>query len=57
MHKSYKIFSNMPCFTLQNATFYNTKDRLSHGKRRPFGNELIFSGIIINAPYHNISTI
>lgn len=45
MHEYHQMFSNMPCFVLQKAVFYNTKGHLLHSKRCPFGNALIYSGI------------
>lgn len=45
MHEYHQMFSNMPCFVLQKAVFYNTKGHLLQCKRWPFGNALIYSGI------------
>jgi len=55
MHEYHQMFSNMSCFVLQKAVFYNTKGHLLPCKRWPFGNALIYSGLIIDIPYHNIS--
>lgn len=45
MHEYHQMFSNMPCFVLQKAVFYNTKGHLLQCKRWPSGNALIYSGM------------